>query len=54
MLTPWMPGELFANDGRWDAEELLGEILARVPDGVAPEPLPSLLEKVGGSYVPRT
>ena len=54
MLTPWMPGELFANDGRWDAEELLGEILARVPDGAAPEPLPSLLEKVGGSYVPRT
>src|SRR5262249_17563711 len=40
MLTPWMPGELFVNDGRWDAEELLGEILARAPDGAAPEPLP--------------
>src|SRR5262249_50850097 len=53
MLTPWMPGELFANDGRWDAEALLEEMLSRVPDGVAPEPLPSLLEKVGGSYVPK-
>jgi NAD(P)-dependent dehydrogenase (short-subunit alcohol dehydrogenase family) len=54
MLQPWTPGELFAKDGRWEAEALLGEILARVPGGVAPEPLPSLLEKVGGSYLPRT
>ena len=54
MLQPWAPGEAFATDSRWDAETLLEEMLARVPDGAAPEPLPSLLEKVGGAYVPRT
>jgi NAD(P)-dependent dehydrogenase (short-subunit alcohol dehydrogenase family) len=54
MLQPWAPGELFANDTGWDAEELLSELLARLPEGARPEPMIAMLEKVGGAYLPRT
>jgi len=53
MLQSWSPGELFARDGGWDAEELLEEVLARLPDGVAPAGLVELLEQVGGTYTPK-
>ena len=48
MLQPWAPGEPFASDEPWDAESLLSDFLARCPDGVRPEPLVAMMEKVGG------
>jgi NAD(P)-dependent dehydrogenase (short-subunit alcohol dehydrogenase family) len=54
MLRPWSPGELFASDDGWDAEALLSELLARLPEGAHPEPLIALMEKVGGAYAPKT
>ena len=54
MLQPWSPGELFASDEGRDAEALLAELLARLPDGAHPEPLIALMEKVGGAYAPKT
>jgi NAD(P)-dependent dehydrogenase (short-subunit alcohol dehydrogenase family) len=53
MLQPWSAGELFAQETGWEAEELLGELLARLPGGVAPAGLIEMLEKVGGSYTPK-
>jgi NAD(P)-dependent dehydrogenase (short-subunit alcohol dehydrogenase family) len=50
MLQPWAPGELFASDALWEADELLAELLARRPDGAAPAGLVEMLERVGGSY----
>src|SRR5262249_30889894 len=38
-LGSWGPGELFTRDGGWPAGELLDELTARFPDGVAPEGL---------------
>jgi NAD(P)-dependent dehydrogenase (short-subunit alcohol dehydrogenase family) len=54
MLQPWAPGELLANDEGWNPEELLSELLTRLPDGARPEPLVEAIEKVGGSYVPKS
>jgi NAD(P)-dependent dehydrogenase (short-subunit alcohol dehydrogenase family) len=53
MLQSWSPGELFARDGGWDAEELLEEVLTRLPDGAAPAGLVEMLEQVGGTYTPK-
>ncbi len=53
MLQPWAPGELFAREDGWEAEELLSEVIARLPDGVAPLGLVEMLERVGGTYTPR-
>jgi NAD(P)-dependent dehydrogenase (short-subunit alcohol dehydrogenase family) len=52
MLQPWAPGELFACEDGWEAEELLDEVVARLPDGVAPVGLVEMLERVGGTYTP--
>jgi NAD(P)-dependent dehydrogenase (short-subunit alcohol dehydrogenase family) len=54
MLQPWAPGELFARDSGWEAEELLSALLLRLPDGARPEPLVAAIEKVGGAYVPKS
>jgi NAD(P)-dependent dehydrogenase (short-subunit alcohol dehydrogenase family) len=54
MLQPWAPGELFASDDGWNPEELLSELLTRLPEGARPEPLVEAIEKVGGSYVPKS
>ncbi|HEY2936340.1 MAG TPA: SDR family oxidoreductase [Gaiellaceae bacterium] len=54
MLQPWAPGEPFVRDAGWEAEELLDELLARLPDGAAPTGLIELLERVGGSYLPKS
>jgi hypothetical protein len=52
MLRPWSPGELFANDGEWEAEAVLGALLHRLGDGAAPTELVQMLEQVGGTYTP--
>jgi NAD(P)-dependent dehydrogenase (short-subunit alcohol dehydrogenase family) len=36
-LRGWDTGELFAKGGKWDADELLGELRARWPEGVSSE-----------------
>jgi hypothetical protein len=36
-LRGWSPGELFAKDERWEAEELLAEMRARWPEGASTE-----------------
>jgi hypothetical protein len=54
MLQPWSPGELFASDTGWDAETLLSELIARLPEGAQPELLIAMMEKVGGAYAPKT
>jgi hypothetical protein len=54
MLRPWSEGELFERETGWEHEGLLAELLARLPDGAAPEPLTLRLERVGGAYAPRT
>jgi NAD(P)-dependent dehydrogenase (short-subunit alcohol dehydrogenase family) len=53
MLQPWAPGELFARNDGWDPEELLDDLLTRLPDGAAPAGLVEMLEKVGGTYTPK-
>jgi NAD(P)-dependent dehydrogenase (short-subunit alcohol dehydrogenase family) len=53
MLQPWSPGELFARETAWEAEALLEELVARLPDGAAPTKMTEMLERVGGSYVPK-
>jgi NAD(P)-dependent dehydrogenase (short-subunit alcohol dehydrogenase family) len=54
MLQPWAPGELFTNDESWDPQELLSELLARLPGGARPASLVEAIQKVGGSYVPKS
>src|ERR687892_2057284 len=48
VLRPWQPGELFAADGRWDADELLSQLKDRFPDGAAPEGMVDLMARAGG------
>jgi NAD(P)-dependent dehydrogenase (short-subunit alcohol dehydrogenase family) len=47
-LQGWQAGELFATEGRWDADALLGELTARFPGGVAPEGIVAGMERAGG------
>jgi NAD(P)-dependent dehydrogenase (short-subunit alcohol dehydrogenase family) len=55
MLQPWAGGELFARDTRWNPEELLSELLARLPEGAAPQGLVDAIVGVGGdALVPRS
>jgi NAD(P)-dependent dehydrogenase (short-subunit alcohol dehydrogenase family) len=53
MLQPWAPGELFASEDGWVPEELLDDLLTRLPDGAAPAGLVEMLERVGGTYTPK-
>ena len=53
MLVPWSAGELFSDADGWSAEDLLSELVNRLPDGIAPTGLIEMLEKVGGSYTPK-
>ena len=47
-LRGWDAGELFASDERWDADALLGELLARFPGGVAPDGMVAGKQRAGG------
>jgi NAD(P)-dependent dehydrogenase (short-subunit alcohol dehydrogenase family) len=48
VLQPWQSGEAFVADGRWDADELLGALRERFPDGAAPEGMLAAMERAGG------
>jgi NAD(P)-dependent dehydrogenase (short-subunit alcohol dehydrogenase family) len=48
VLRPWDAGELFASDGRWEADTLLAQLRERFPDGVAPEGMVEKMGKAGG------
>jgi NAD(P)-dependent dehydrogenase (short-subunit alcohol dehydrogenase family) len=47
-LAGWSAGELFAHDERWDADDLLGELIARFPGGVAPPGMIAGMQAAGG------
>ena len=48
ILRPWQPGELFAAEGRWDADELLAHLRERFPDGAKPDGMVELMGRAGG------
>ena len=48
VLQPWDVGESFSRHGRWDADELLAELLRRFPDGLAPAGMVELMARAGG------
>jgi NAD(P)-dependent dehydrogenase (short-subunit alcohol dehydrogenase family) len=48
VLRPWDAGELFAADGRWDADELLSRLRERFPDGAAPAGMVEMMARAGG------
>src|SRR5919204_4481503 len=47
VLRPWDAGELFAAEGRWDADELLAQLQERFPEGAAPEGMVAMMQKAG-------
>ena len=47
-LQGWTAGELFRSDERWDADALLGELLARFPEGVTPPGMMAGMQAAGG------
>src|ERR687887_2056778 len=48
MLRGWEAGELFASESGWGPDALLGELLERVPDGVAPAGMLAGMQQAGG------
>jgi len=48
ILRPWDAGELFAQDDKWDADELLAQLRERFPGGAAPEGMVAQMGKAGG------
>ena len=48
MLRPWDVGEQFVSAGRWDAGELLEELLDRFPDGASPEAMAAMARASAG------
>jgi NAD(P)-dependent dehydrogenase (short-subunit alcohol dehydrogenase family) len=48
VLQPWSAGELFAAEGRWDADDLLAQLRERFPEGVAPDGMVAMMAKAGG------
>jgi NAD(P)-dependent dehydrogenase (short-subunit alcohol dehydrogenase family) len=48
MLRGWEAGELFATSERWDPDELLRELLERLPEGAAPPGMLESMHRAGG------
>jgi NAD(P)-dependent dehydrogenase (short-subunit alcohol dehydrogenase family) len=48
VLKPWDVGTVVTKDDFWDPDELLSELNKAFPDGIAPEPMMSLLGKASG------
>jgi NAD(P)-dependent dehydrogenase (short-subunit alcohol dehydrogenase family) len=47
-LRGWESGELFYSESGWDPDALLGELLRRYPNGVAPEGMIGSMQRAGG------
>jgi NAD(P)-dependent dehydrogenase (short-subunit alcohol dehydrogenase family) len=47
-LRGWSAGELFEAPERWEPDALLGELLARFPDGASPPGMVAAMQAVGG------
>jgi NAD(P)-dependent dehydrogenase (short-subunit alcohol dehydrogenase family) len=47
-LKGWSAGELFASDERWEPDALLGELLARFPNGASPPGMMAGMQSAGG------
>jgi NAD(P)-dependent dehydrogenase (short-subunit alcohol dehydrogenase family) len=52
-LRGWTAGELFATDEGWEADALLGELVARFPGGVAPPGMAAGMQAAGGKSLGR-
>jgi NAD(P)-dependent dehydrogenase (short-subunit alcohol dehydrogenase family) len=48
VLRPWEAGELFAAEGRWDADELVAQLRERFAEGVSPDGMIAMMQKAGG------
>jgi NAD(P)-dependent dehydrogenase (short-subunit alcohol dehydrogenase family) len=48
VLRPWEAGELFAAEGRWDADDLLAQLRERFPEGAAPDGMIAMMQTAGG------
>jgi NAD(P)-dependent dehydrogenase (short-subunit alcohol dehydrogenase family) len=53
-LQGWSPGELFARDGKWDADELLAELRGRYPNGAQPPNMMAAMMSAGGQSLSAT
>jgi NAD(P)-dependent dehydrogenase (short-subunit alcohol dehydrogenase family) len=47
-LQGWTAGELFSTDEKWNADDLLGELLDRFPSGAAPAGMVAGMQAAGG------
>ena len=47
-LRGWSADELFDSAAGWDSDALLGELLARFPDGVSPPGMIAGMQSAGG------
>jgi NAD(P)-dependent dehydrogenase (short-subunit alcohol dehydrogenase family) len=47
-LRGWSAGELFEAPERWEPDALLGELLARFPEGASPPGMVAAMQAVGG------
>ena len=48
VLKPWDVGTVVTKDDFWDPDELLGALNKAFPNGIAPEPMMSMLGKASG------
>jgi NAD(P)-dependent dehydrogenase (short-subunit alcohol dehydrogenase family) len=48
VLRGWEAGELLASEERWDADELLGALRERFPEGAAPAGMLASMQEAGG------
>ena len=48
VLRPWEAGELFAAEGRWDADDLLAQLRERFAEGVSPDGMIAMMQQAGG------
>jgi NAD(P)-dependent dehydrogenase (short-subunit alcohol dehydrogenase family) len=53
-LEGWTAGELFDSDGRWDADDLLAQILDRFPAGASPPGMVAGMQSAGGKSLGQT
>jgi hypothetical protein len=54
VLRGWSAGELLAADEGWEPDALLGELLARFPDGASPPGMLAGMQSAGGRSLQAT